>query len=60
MHYYVMSMVKIHLIFRSKLLVNAYADCECCFRECTMNFTNPARIDPTIETYSSQLVGLSL
>jgi hypothetical protein len=33
---------------------------ERCFRECKMNLTNPARTDPTIATYSNQLVGLSL
>lgn len=37
-----------------------YADCECCFRECTMNLTNPAKTDPIIATYRNQLVGLSL
>ena len=37
-----------------------YADCGCCFRECTMNLTNPAKMDTIMATYSNQLVGLSL
>jgi len=38
-------------------LDDRYADC---FRECTMNLTNPAKTDQIMPTYSNQLVGLSL
>jgi hypothetical protein len=37
-----------------------YAECGGCFRECTMNLTNPAKTDAIMPTYSNQLVGLSL
>jgi hypothetical protein len=47
-------------LLRPQLVKEPCADWECCFRECKMNLTNPARTDPIIATYSSQFVGLSL